>query len=75
MEFSWSFKVTKEIFPPPMQLTIVSLSVSGEASGKQKVISEFKEVFGEELESETLLFSEPVEFVLFDYSAVKQFKT
>jgi hypothetical protein len=69
------FKVTKDVFPPPMQLTTVSLSVSGEPSGKSKIIGDFRQVLGEELEAQTLELSGPTEFVLWDASSLTQHQT
>lgn len=66
------FKVTKDVFPPPMQLVTLSLSVSGEPSGRAKIKSDFRQALGEELESETLQFPQPIEFVLWDASSIRQ---
>lgn len=67
-EFSAHFIVTKDVFPPPLQLTAVSLSVTGESAGKKKIIDDFRSVLGTELESETLQMGVPTEYVLWDAS-------
>ena len=66
------FKVTKDVFPPPMQLTTVSLSVSGESAGKSKIIADFRQVLGDELQAETIDLPGPTEFVLWDASGLNQ---
>ena len=62
------FIVSKEQFPQPIQMTVYSLSVSGDISNRRRIIEDFRNALGQELERETLEMPTPIEFVLWNAS-------
>ncbi len=65
------FIVSRDVMPPPLNLTVCSLSVSGEPKSAVRIIADFRRVFGEPMGGEVVKNPGMV-FVVWDSSTLNQ---